>query len=260
MRHNFTLIELLTVMAILALLAAILLPSLSHARECARSTSCTALLKQYACATSLYADDYNDFFPDIRRYLDNNHGFISYFSLHNSAIENITRCPADGATMALGRLGLLPSGASFIHVSIGGTVNLSDSASATSNGHASFFQSRNDICLNAAPSRRCQWTDYQNQNENKFISGAAMSISKGHGSISFTLAEYVFRHPNATANGAFCDGHVAQLRLAPECGPANNGHDIAGTWSFPGNCTWPYGPRQGPPHFPETIMQTSVSF
>ena len=65
MKHTFTLIELLTVMVILALLAAILLPSLSYARECARSSSCTSLLKQYAYATSLYADDYNDFFPDI---------------------------------------------------------------------------------------------------------------------------------------------------------------------------------------------------
>ena len=260
MRHNFTLIELITVMAILALLAAILLPSLSHARECARSTSCTSLLKQYACATSLYADDYDDFFPDRRRYLDSNHGFISYFSLNASSLADITRCPGDSTTSALGRLGLLPSDSSFIPVSIGGTVNLSDSASATSNGNASFFQSRNDICLNAAPSQRCQWTDYQNQNENKLISGAAMSISKGYGSLRFTLAEYVFRHPNATANGAFCDGHVAPLRLAPSCVPINNGHDIAGIWTFPGNCTWPYGPRQGPPRFPETLMQTCISF
>lgn len=260
MKRCLTLIELVTVMVILALLAAMLLPSLSNARECARCVSCASLLRQYAYATSLYADDYNDFFPDIRQYLNARHGFLSYFSLQNTAIEDMTRCPADGSTQAMGRLGQLPNGDSFIPVSIGGTVNLSDSASATSNGKASFLQSRNEAFLNAVPSQRCQWTDYQNQNESKLISGAAMSISKGYGSTSSTLAEYVFRHPNATANGSFCDGHVAPMRLDTSCGPMNNGHDIVATWIFPGNCTWPYGPRQGPPRFPETILQPCISF
>ena len=58
-RSGFTLIELLVVVAIIAMLMAILLPSLSHARANAREVVCGSNLRQLGIAFQMYASEHN---------------------------------------------------------------------------------------------------------------------------------------------------------------------------------------------------------
>jgi prepilin-type N-terminal cleavage/methylation domain-containing protein len=58
-RKGFTLIELLVVIAIIALLMAILMPTLQRVRKQAWAVRCQANLKQMGMVVSMYTEDYN---------------------------------------------------------------------------------------------------------------------------------------------------------------------------------------------------------
>ena len=62
---QFTLIELLIVIAIIAILAAMLLPALQAARRTAKMAQCTSNCKQFAQSNHLYATTFNAFVTPI---------------------------------------------------------------------------------------------------------------------------------------------------------------------------------------------------
>ena len=87
--HNsgFTMLELGVVLAIIAILAAILMPVYAQAREKARSTSCRSNLMQLGLALHLYAQDHAGRFPPR----DDQWAAIAPY-LKNT---QILRCPSD---------------------------------------------------------------------------------------------------------------------------------------------------------------------
>lgn len=62
-RLAFTLIELLVVIAIIALLVAILMPSLNMARELAKRSACAQNLRTWGSISHLFAAEHQDIFP-----------------------------------------------------------------------------------------------------------------------------------------------------------------------------------------------------
>ena len=100
----FTLIELLTVIAIIGILAAILIPTVGKVRESARKTQCLSNLRQWGNAARLFSNDHKGFIA-----LYNNLGtgadiYSAYFNSTGSmtapdgtskkAQEVMSRCPS----------------------------------------------------------------------------------------------------------------------------------------------------------------------
>ncbi len=65
-RHAFTLIELLVVISIISLLISILLPSLSRARDQAKSVHCLAKLREFGSALVTYENTSGGLLPPVR--------------------------------------------------------------------------------------------------------------------------------------------------------------------------------------------------
>lgn len=105
----FTLIELVTLIAIIAILVSLLLPSLGRSKAKARDAACVNNLRQLGIATRVYADDHQDRLPTaeilptqpidpthplpricdvLSRYVGRNGGTNANWAM-------IFRCPAD---------------------------------------------------------------------------------------------------------------------------------------------------------------------
>src|SRR5215210_2406146 len=100
-KTGFTLIELLVVIAIIAILAAILFPVFAQAREKARQTSCLSNQKQLGTAMSMYAEDYDERYPNwktkVPKSPDHPNGKITWVENMQPYAKNkhIWICPSD---------------------------------------------------------------------------------------------------------------------------------------------------------------------
>lgn len=180
-RSGFTLIELLVVIAIIAILAAILFPVFAQAREAARATSCRSNLKQYATATLMYVQDYDETYPP-GVYL-NGACYNYYYTIIDPYVKNkqITQCPSE------------PRALDTTYVGACGPGTLSPQYTSYFTNAAIFTQVGAPLALAA-------------------LNYPADSIMMFDGNIANTQAQIVQARHSGSFMASYADGHVKAIK------------------------------------------------
>ena len=181
-RRGFTLIELLVVIAIIAILAAILFPVFAQAREAARATSCRSNLKQYATATLMYVQDYDETYPP--GVYANGACYNYYYTVIDPYVKNkqITQCPSE------------PKALDTTYVGACGPGTLSPQYTSYFTNGAIFVQMSPNVVALAT------------------LQYPADSIMMYDGNVSNTQAQIVQARHASGFNAAYADGHVKTVK------------------------------------------------
>lgn len=168
MSRAFTLVELLVVISLIAILTALLLPSLARSKQSARAIQCIGNLRQLGIAANVYASD-NGRFPSIVEWLytikppgatDFTKGQLYPYAKS----KDVYRCPSEtGIDPAFG-----PIDHSYQVQCM--TCHARDSSAAFAPSRTVFFvevtnQSRGSFCGIAAPPSPTQMAFWHNQRE-----------------------------------------------------------------------------------------------
>lgn len=229
----FTLVELLTVLAVLGLLAAILLPAIGRARAAAQSAVCAGNLRQMQLALNLYLADHEDRFFPFREPAEGGKT-LWYFGLGGDGAEGARDLDKSKGRLApyLGQAGgveicpaLLRSAPyfkrKFSGASYGYGLNhylLADSPVCKKSGIRRFHQI-------ASPARVITWADSIQINTWQAPASPSNPMLEEWYYLdsiqtnSMPSPKFHFRH-NGKCQAVFGDGHVQALapwRLDPRC-------------------------------------------
>ena len=182
----FTLIELLVVTAIIAILAALMLPALARGKEAGKRAGCLSNLRQIELATQLYADDKEAYPP---AWVDSQTRWMDLIKPFVSKQSGVYLCPSD-----LKRIPVTWDTNIFL-----------------SYGINTFNFAGNDTCfwygVKASRVKHPSGTIiFADCTPGKYYCGGGSSFTN-------PVVDVDYRHPNKGFVAAFCDGHIESKRL-----------------------------------------------
>jgi prepilin-type N-terminal cleavage/methylation domain-containing protein/prepilin-type processing-associated H-X9-DG protein len=210
--HAFTLVELLAVIAIIGILAAIIIPVVGRTRSAARASQCAGNLRQLQLANMAYAADHkggyvpvlsNTAVPVVQTKWYENTEFLAYLDMKKSTNGKFMRCP------------LATDTTSSLYLSYG--INFEGYAGNYSTpGYVRQVRVQDVV----SPGNRMAFDDgldWQIMNDGS---------STYNGTEEYLIHAVAYRHDDR-ANVVYFDGHTA--RLAREAF-VSNGTQIAPIW------------------------------
>jgi prepilin-type N-terminal cleavage/methylation domain-containing protein/prepilin-type processing-associated H-X9-DG protein len=186
--RGFTLIEILVVVAIIGLLAAILFPVFARARENARRTSCASNLKQLGLGIMQYIQDYDETYPCVYLWAADSQGRYWTHDIYPYVKSTqVYVCPSSNAN---GKFDINNLGQAQTSVRYGMNNNAFGSGTTQPTKAAQITQPAQLLMLTDTENRITGWNSFMSDVGNHTMS---------------------FRHFEG-ANVAFVDGHVKWLK------------------------------------------------
>ena len=228
-RNAFTLVELLIVLAIIALLLGLLMPTLSAVRASAQSIKCLSNTRSIAVAMDMYAqDDADNFYPTARMPM-NNTSLPTWLDLTRPYMDELDayRCPSDASenwdTATMPRLTSYGINAYFTpnHPPYNGI-----SPSEITNPSRTIIAAELVEGLGADHFMPMYWGDPP------AVANGMMQGKQWDGTQSRPKTIAHSRHPNQNANYVFTDGH-ASAQLFTDTWQQSAGNAPAKDWYDP---------------------------
>jgi prepilin-type N-terminal cleavage/methylation domain-containing protein/prepilin-type processing-associated H-X9-DG protein len=230
-KHGFTLIELMIVIAIIAILAAILFPVFNNARKKSLQTQCISNLRQLTTAIKMYATDNDDQFPfalygDAQRSAWGDvifQGYVTNDQIYDCPAGSLHMDRLTGVNVAQSRFIRAYEGYAGVGYSYGLNAmppNISLTPPITKGGPAGLRQGQVE---DASSTILVGDAGYNTLNTNPYVIYTG-DVNAGDYRLDYLYWEIdATRHgTNGKFNASFCDGHAKVIDFRQTIVPVEN--------------------------------------